>query len=240
MRAQGSDTGPDPACPFGTVAHSTRCACSSSTTTTRSPTTSSTSSRSWAPRSWCGRATQSRSPRRARFVPDGLVVSPGPGRPSDAGNSIELVRELGGDDADARCLPRAPGDRRGVRRRDRAGPHRSSTGRRARSATTDAGSSPAFPRRSTSGATTRSPQRRSLTTLEVTARTDDGEVMGVRHRDLPDRRRPVPPRERPDADRPRDAAHVPRLPSPGLVSPQELTSGQRSRSRTRLPHRSQR
>ena len=26
---------------------------------------------------------------------DGLVVSPGPGRPSDAGNSIELVRELG-------------------------------------------------------------------------------------------------------------------------------------------------
>src|SRR6476619_5965816 len=62
------------------MAHSIRCAYSSSTTTTRSRTTSSTSSRNWAPRA-----------RRA----DGLVVSPGPGLPSDAGNSIELARELG-------------------------------------------------------------------------------------------------------------------------------------------------
>ena len=37
--------------------------------------------------------------------------------------------------------------------------------------------------------------------LVVTARTEDGEVMGVRHRVHPDRGRAVPPRERPHTER---------------------------------------
>ena len=52
---------------------------------------------------------------------DRLVVSPGPGRPEDAGVSVELIRALGRTVPDARRLPRAPGDRRGVRRRRRSG-----------------------------------------------------------------------------------------------------------------------
>ena len=42
-----------------------------------------------------------------RLAPSHLVVSPGPGRPADAGVSVEIVRRLGADDADARRLPRA-------------------------------------------------------------------------------------------------------------------------------------
>ena len=62
---------------------------------------------------------------------DRLVVSPGPGRPESAGVSIELIRALGPDDADARRLPRPPGDRRGVRRHGRPGEARSCTASRA-------------------------------------------------------------------------------------------------------------
>ena len=45
--------------------------------------------------------------------------------------------------------------------------------------------------------------------LEVTARTDDGEVMAVRHRELPGRRRPVPSRVGADAGRARARAELP-------------------------------
>jgi anthranilate synthase component II len=114
----------------------------------------------------------------------GLVVSPGPGRPHDAGRSLELVLELGettptlgvclghqaiveafgGEIAQARELihgkaSRIRHDGRGVF----AGlPSELEVGRYH------------------SLAATRIPD-----VLEVTARTDDGEVMGVRHRSLP-------------------------------------------------------
>ena len=170
---------------------------------------------------------------------DGLVVSPGPGRPSDAGNSIELVRELGvttptlgvclghqaivegfgGRIAQARSLIHGKAstishDGRGIY----AGlPSRIDVGRYHSLAAAEipdaAGGDGADGRRGGHGC---SPPRAA------------------------DRGRPVPSRERPDADRPRDAAHVPRHPPPGVVSPQDLTRRQRSRSRTRLPQRSQR
>jgi anthranilate synthase/aminodeoxychorismate synthase-like glutamine amidotransferase len=116
--------------------------------------------------------------------PDGLVVSPGPGRPHDAGRSLELVLELGpttptlgvclghqaiveafgGEIAQARELihgkaSRIRHDGRGIF----AGlPQELEVGRYH------------------SLAATRVPE-----SLEVTSRTDDGEVMGVRHRSLP-------------------------------------------------------
>jgi anthranilate synthase component 2 len=116
--------------------------------------------------------------------PDGLVVSPGPGRPHDAGRSVELVLELGqstptlgvclghqaiveafgGEIAQARQLihgkaSRIRHDGRGVF----AGlPLELDVGRYH------------------SLAATRVPDA-----LEVTSQTDDGEVMGVRHRSFP-------------------------------------------------------
>ena len=116
--------------------------------------------------------------------PDRLVVSPGPGRPLDAGRSMDLILELGraiptlgvclghqaiveafgGEIAQARALvhgkaSRIRNDGRGVF----AGlPSELEVGRYH------------------SLAATRVPD-----VLDVTSRTDDGEVMGVRHRELP-------------------------------------------------------
>ena len=116
--------------------------------------------------------------------PDGLVVSPGPGRPHDAGRSLELVLELGsttptlgvclghqaiveafgGEVAQARELVHGKASR--IRHDGRgifAGlPDELEVGRYH------------------SLAATRVPE-----ILEVTSQTDDGEVMGVRHRSLP-------------------------------------------------------
>ena len=118
------------------------------------------------------------------LAPDRLVVSPGPGRPEDAGHSLELIRGLGrtvptlgvclghqavveafgGEVAHARALLHGKAsplehDGEGVF----AGlPESLEVGRYH------------------SLAATRVPDE-----LEVTARTPDGEVMGVRHRTLP-------------------------------------------------------
>ena len=118
------------------------------------------------------------------LAPDRLVVSPGPGRPSDAGRSEDLVLELGrstptlgvclghqaiveafgGEIGQARELLHGKAspiehDRRGIY----AGLPQGLVAGRYHSL-----------------AATRIPDA-----LEVTARTADGEVMGVRHRDLP-------------------------------------------------------
>ena len=75
--------------------------------------------------------------------------------------------------------------------------------------TTAAASSRACRTTSSRAATTRSPRRRSPTCFEVSATAADGEVMAVRHRELPARRRAVPSRVGADAARPR---HRPELP----------------------------
>jgi anthranilate synthase component II len=118
------------------------------------------------------------------LAPDRLVVSPGPGRPAGAGRSEELVLELGrstptlgvclghqaivevfgGEIGQARELlhgkaSRIEHDGRGVY----AGLSQGLVAGRYHSL-----------------AATRVPDE-----LEVTARTEDGEVMGVRHRNLP-------------------------------------------------------
>ena len=116
------------------------------------------------------------------------------------------------DDADARRLPRSPGDRRGLRRRGLAGAFADPRQGELDQPRRRAGSTQACRLASKPAATTRSPRRGFPTTSAVTAHTDDGEVMGVRHRHLPDRGRAVPPREHPHAPRSDDAAHVPRHP----------------------------
>ena len=119
-----------------------------------------------------------------RLAPDRLVISPGPGRPADAGSSIELVRSLGsttptlgvclghqaiveafgGEIGQAQALLHGKASRL---RHDGRGVF---TGLEE---SIEAG-------RYHSLAAVRVPAD-----LDVTSRTDDGEVMGVRHRTLP-------------------------------------------------------
>ena len=127
----------------------------------------------------------SRSTRFGRLAPERILISPGPGRPEDAGVTLDVIREFGGRAADARRLPRTSGDGHGVRRRGRAragADARQDVDGRARRARR---CSPGSPRRFRRRAITRwsSPKRRGRTALEVTARAkEDGLVMGLRHR----------------------------------------------------------
>ena len=136
-----------------------------------------------------------------RLAPSHLVVSPGPGRPDDAGVSIEIVRRLGADDADARRLPRPPGDRRGVRRRGRLRARAAARQGKPGRSTTAPASSPGCPRPSTPGATTRSRRRACRTCSSPTRvcrrRRGDGGAPSHAAR----RRRAVPSRVGADAGR---------------------------------------
>ena len=90
--------------------------CWSSTTTTRSPSTWSSTWASWGPRSQVRRNDAVDVAGVRALAPDRIVVSPGPGRPEDAGVSCELIRAAGRRGADPRRVPRASGDRPRVRR----------------------------------------------------------------------------------------------------------------------------
>ena len=119
-----------------------------------------------------------------RLAPSHLVVSPGPGRPADAGISVELIRRLGpqvptlGVCLGHQAVVEAFGGRVG---RARALLHGKSSlvehdGKgvfRGLGQQLEAG-------RYHSLAAVEIPDE-----LEVSARTPDGEVMGVRHRELP-------------------------------------------------------
>ena len=121
----------------------------------------------------------------AELAPDRLVVSPGPGRPEDAGSLDRGDPEARPDHADARRLPRPPGDHRGLRRRHRPGEGAAPRQGERRHARRRAASSQGLPAEMEVGryhslAATTVPDE-----LEVTSRTHDGEVMGVRHVTLP-------------------------------------------------------
>jgi anthranilate synthase/aminodeoxychorismate synthase-like glutamine amidotransferase len=118
------------------------------------------------------------------LAPDRLVVSPGPGRPADAGVSVELIRALGprvptlgvclGHQAIVEAFGGSVGQAKALLhgkaslvRHDGQGVY--------------AGLPPEIEAgRYHSLAALSVPEE-----LEVTARTEDGEVMGVRHRSLP-------------------------------------------------------
>jgi len=118
------------------------------------------------------------------LAPDRLVISPGPGRPVDAGVSVELIRELGPDVPTLgvclghQAIVEAFGGEIG---QARALLHGKSTPVEHDGRGVFAGLPQGFDAgRYHSLAATRVPEE-----LEVSARTADGEVMGVRHRELP-------------------------------------------------------
>jgi anthranilate synthase component 2 len=116
--------------------------------------------------------------------PDLLVISPGPGRPEDAGISVELIRSLGprvptlgvclGHQAIVEAFGGSVGQARALLH-----------GKASRIETDGAGVYAGLPAELEVG------RYHSLAAVEVpeelvvTARTDDGEVMGVRHRAHP-------------------------------------------------------
>ena len=120
--------------------------------------------------------------------PARLVLSPGPCTPAEAGVCVAAIRHFAGQAADPRRLPGPPGHRRGARRRDRArqdadarqGQH--DLGRRQ-------GVYRGLPAQfSVIRYHSLAIERATLPAdLVVTATTDDGEIMGVRHRTLADR-----------------------------------------------------
>ena len=116
--------------------------------------------------------------------PDRLVVSPGPGRPADAGRSVELILGLG---TNTPTLGVCLGHQAIVEGfGGEVGQARSLVHGKASAIGHDGlGIYAGLPKRLVAGryhslAATRVPDA-----LVVTARTDDGEVMGVRHRELP-------------------------------------------------------
>ena len=116
--------------------------------------------------------------------PTQLLISPGPGRPADAGVSVELIRRLGtrvptlGVCLGHQAIVEAFGGE--------VGPARALLHGKASKVEHDGkGVFAGLPQGLDAGryhslAATRVPEE-----LEITARTPDGEVMGVRHRELP-------------------------------------------------------
>ena len=100
------------------------------------------------------------APRDARGY-DGVLLSPGPGTPEQAGVCVDLVREVARRGAGPRRLPRAPGDRGRVRRRRRAGARAAARQDQRGRSTRAPASSPACRRRSPRPATTRWPCART-------------------------------------------------------------------------------
>jgi anthranilate synthase/aminodeoxychorismate synthase-like glutamine amidotransferase len=118
------------------------------------------------------------------LAPSHLVVSPGPGRPADAGVSVELIRRLGprvptlGVCLGHQAIVEAFGGEVG---QARALLHGKSSQVEHDGKGVFAGLPPMIDAgRYHSLAAVRVPNE-----LDVTARTADGEVMGVRHRELP-------------------------------------------------------
>jgi anthranilate synthase/aminodeoxychorismate synthase-like glutamine amidotransferase len=118
------------------------------------------------------------------LAPDRIVVSPGPGRPADAGVSVELIRALGqrvptlgvclGHQAIVEAFGGEIGQARALLHGKASPVEHDGRG-------VFAGLPQGFEAgRYHSLAATRVPDE-----LEVSARTADGEVMGVRHRSLP-------------------------------------------------------
>jgi len=118
------------------------------------------------------------------LAPDRLVISPGPGRPADAGVSVELIRELG---PDVPTLGVCLGHQAIVEAfGGEVGQARALLHGKASTVTHDGhGVFVSLPDEVQVGryhslAATTVPD-----VLRVTSRTADGEVMGVRHSDLP-------------------------------------------------------
>jgi anthranilate synthase/aminodeoxychorismate synthase-like glutamine amidotransferase len=120
----------------------------------------------------------------ASLAPDRLVVSPGPGRPADAGVSVELIRRLGptvptlgvclGHQAIVEAFGGEVGHAQALLHGKSSRVHHDGRGVFA-----------GLPEEIEAGRYHSLAAVRVPVELEVTARTADGEVMGVRHRAHP-------------------------------------------------------
>ena len=116
--------------------------------------------------------------------PDRLVISPGPGRPAEAGISVELIRRLGprvptlgvclGHQAIVEAFGGEVGQAKALLHGKASRVHHDGTGVLA-----------GLPEEIEAGRYHSLAALRVPEDLVVTARTEDGEVMGVRHRELP-------------------------------------------------------
>ena len=118
------------------------------------------------------------------LAPDRLVISPGPGRPADAGVSVDLIRRLGptvptlGVCLGHQAIVEAFGGEIGAAR---ALLH----GKASRIEHDGKGIFAGLPQELEAGRYHSLAAVRVPDELEITARTEDGEVMGVRHRTYP-------------------------------------------------------
>ena len=149
-------------------------------------------------------------PRSRRGSPTQIVISPGPCTPNEAGISVPLIQRFAGKIPilgvclGHQAIGQAFGGR--VVRAQRVMHGKLSP------VTHDGrgvfAGLPVAVRRRRATIRSRSSARRCRPCLEVTATADDGEIMGVRHRDARGRRRAVPSRGDPDRARPRAAARI--------------------------------
>ena len=118
------------------------------------------------------------------LAPDRLVVSPGPGRPADAGVSVEIIRRLGptvrtlGVCLGHQAIVEAFGGEIGAA-------HALLHGKSSVIEHDGRGVFAGLPAEFEAGRYHSLAAVRIPDELEVTARTSDGEVMGVRHRNYP-------------------------------------------------------
>ena len=128
--------------------------------------------------------TRSPSTRPRPSESDRLVVSPGPGRPADAGVSVEVIQRLGphvptlGVCLGHQAIVEAFGGEVG---QAKALLH----GKASRVRHDGRGVYAGLPEEIEAGRYHSLAAIRVPDDLEITARTEDGEVMGVRHRELP-------------------------------------------------------
>ena len=109
--------------PAGTINGPWGPGCWSSTTTTRSSTTSSRSSGELGADPVVHRNDAIDVDGIRAASPDAILISPGPGRPEDAGISMAVIRRAGRRDPHPRGVPRPPGHRPGLRGRGGGRPH---------------------------------------------------------------------------------------------------------------------
>ena len=160
----------------------------------------------------------------AALQPERIVISPGPGRPEDAGVSLDVIRAFRRARARARRVPGAPGDRRW---RSAASVVRAPMPMHGKTS----------PSSTTGGALRRhhgTLSRPDAITRSIVAEEglpDDARgqrahargrrlIMGLRHRDVADARRAVPSRVGPHR---RGAPHAPQLPGAVVTCSPTLT-----------------
>ena len=180
------------------------CASWSSTTTIPSPTTwSSTWGRSPGATSRCSATTRSTVDGIRREDPTHVVVSPGPCTPNEAGISLDVIRELAGVYPllgvclGHQSIGQAFG---GMVTRGMAPVHGKTSSVFHDGRTVFAGIPNPFTATRYHSLVVRGEDLPDV--LERSAWTEDGVVMGVRHRELRGGRRPVPSGERPDRSGP--------------------------------------